>query len=29
MYAYKHYTRYIFEKVERDIIPIKGPLTEL
>ena len=28
-YAHKHDTRYIFEKVDRELIPIKGPLTEL
>ena len=29
IYAHKHDTRYIFEKVDREVIPIKGPLTEL
>ena len=29
IYAHKNDTRYIFEKVDREVIPIKGPLTEL
>ena len=29
IYAHKHDTRYIFEKLDRELIPIKGPLTEL
>ena len=28
-YAHKPDTLYIFEKVDREVIPIKGPLTEL
>ena len=28
-YAHKPHTLYIFEKVDREVIPIKGPLTEL
>ena len=26
---HKHNTRYVFEKEDREVIPIKGPLTEL
>ena len=26
---HKHNTRYIFEKEDREVIPIKDPLTEL
>ena len=29
IYVHKHDTRYIFEKVDREVIPIKGPLTKL
>ena len=29
IYAHKHDTQYKFEKVDREVIPIKGPLTEL
>ena len=29
IYAHKHDTGYIFEKVDRQVIPIKGSLTEL
>ena len=29
IYAYKHDIRYIDEKVDLEVIPIKGPLTEL
>ena len=28
-YAHNPDTLYIFEKVDREVIPIKGPLTEL
>ena len=28
-YAHKPDTLYIFKKVDREVIPIKGPLTEL
>ena len=26
---HKHNTRYVFEKEDREVIPIEGPLTEL
>ena len=29
IYAHRHDTRCIFEKVDREVIPIKDPLTEL
>ena len=29
IYAYKHDTRYIFKKVDREVVLIRGPLTEL
>ena len=29
IYAHKHDMRYICEKVDREVIPIKGPQTEL
>ena len=29
IYARKQDTRYVFEKADREVIPIKGPLTEL
>ena len=29
IYAHKQDTRYVFEKADHEVIPIKGPLTEL
>ena len=29
LYAHKHDIRYTIEKMDREVIPIKGPLTEL
>ena len=29
IYAHKQDTRYVFEKADHEVIPIKGPLTKL